>query len=118
MLQRQRLNAVKLRHRVELQSKTEARDAVGGFSHTWATEATVYASIEPVRAADTQEAQQIEHRVTHTIWIRHRTDIQPDWRVRFGSRIFNIIGGPLAKFSERSIMQELRVVEVDPEDVT
>lgn len=116
MPQLQRLNAVRLRHRVALQSKTQSRDALGGFSNSWATQATVYASIKPVSGRDTQEAQQIEHRATHTIWVRHRTDIQPDWRVLFGTRVFEIVGGPLRKFDERIVMLELQVVEVDPED--
>lgn len=81
----------KLRHRITLQSKgTPTRDAMGGEVVTWVDVATIWAEVMALSGRALIAAQQAQSEVTATITIRHRADVQPDWRVRHGTDIYAI----------------------------
>ena len=84
--------AGRLRHRVEFQNETLSSDGQGGSTRTWATRATVSASIKPLRAEERFYNEQLQHNGTHSLLIRYRSDIEPTDRVKFGSRYFQIVG--------------------------
>lgn len=85
------IRAEQYRHRIILQSKgTPTRDSVGGEVITWTDMATVWARIEALSGRALIAAQQAQSEVSARILIRHRTDIQPDWRVVHGSDIYDI----------------------------
>lgn len=79
-----------LRHRVTIQSETRTADGAGGFTLTWADVATVWGAVEPLKGMERLRAQQIEAPVTHSVTIRHRTDVSTKERIKFGTRLFNI----------------------------
>lgn len=64
-----------LRHRVALQSKTSAISAIGEPVDTWATYATVWASVEPQRAREYVAAQSEQGRGNWVIKLRYRNDV-------------------------------------------
>jgi len=82
-----------LRQRITLQSPgTPTRTASGAVTEVWTTVATVWAD---VRAASAQERHLSQVNtdlatVTHRITIRYRADVNPLWRILYGSRIFNV----------------------------
>lgn len=80
-----------LNKRIVLQSPVNAADGMGGFTVTWADEATVWAAIWPVSAAETIQAAQAQMTVTHRIRIRYRSVLKASWRVSWSGRYFNIV---------------------------
>jgi len=89
------LPAARLRHRVTLQSKSVTRDAMGGETITWIDEATVWAEVRHLRTRDLVAAQANLNETTAVITVRHRADIQPDWRVKHGADIYTLTGHPV-----------------------
>ncbi|MGL4480452.1 MAG: phage head closure protein [Aeromonas veronii] len=82
--------AGKYRHRITLQSKSVMRDAMGGETIAWTDEATVWALVEALSGRALMAAQQAQSEVTARILLRHRGDIQPDWRVLHGADVYAI----------------------------
>jgi SPP1 family predicted phage head-tail adaptor len=87
----------RMRHRVVIQTQTESRDTHGGVSRTWADTATRWASIEPLRGREFYSAQQVNANVTHKIGMRYYSGLTPTHRLKFGTRIFNIVDVRLIK---------------------
>ncbi len=84
------MRAATLRHRVVLQSAAATADSGGGGAATWSDDATLWASIEPIKGAERLTAQQLESRLTHRVRLRHRSGVTTAMRLKFGARIFNI----------------------------
>lgn len=103
------MRAGRLRHRLEIQAATEARDAAGGVTRTWATEATVWGAVEPFRGREVFEAGQVESEATHRIIVRYRGNLTSDKRIKFGTRVFNI--DFVANRDERNREIEILAVE-------
>ena len=64
---------------------------MGGMTQTWATVATVFAAIWPVSAVERIRSGSPTMTTTHRIQIRHYAGLSPAWRVKFGTRYFNIV---------------------------
>ena len=104
------MKAGKLRHRVELQTKVETRDARGGVVEDWSTENTRWADVEPLRMNERFEAQQLDSRLTHRITLRYYATLNTQYRIRMdGTRIFHIHS--VRHPRERSIMTEVLCME-------
>lgn len=87
------IEAGRLRHRVELQSQVQAQDPVTGeITTTWATQATVWAAIEPLSAREFMQSAELQSQITARIVIRYRAGVDATWRAVHGSRIYNIHG--------------------------
>lgn len=99
------MRAGQLRHRVTLQSKSVTRDAMGGETITWNDTVTnVPAAIEPLQGRERFLAQQIQPELSVRIRIRYRADVQADWRVKYGTRIFAIESPPInPEFRDREL---------------
>jgi SPP1 family predicted phage head-tail adaptor len=85
------VNIGKLRHRIAIERVTETRDTDGSVIETWSTYATVQASIEPISGREYFAAQSTQADVTHRIGLRYLSGIIPKMRVKFGSRVFEIL---------------------------
>lgn len=81
-----------LRHRAELQSRSEVDDAGGGASVTWATERKVWCQIRELRARERLEAMREESAITHEIYARYATDFSADKRLVHDGVAYNIRG--------------------------
>ncbi|MCG3168188.1 MAG: hypothetical protein POELPBGB_03988 [Bacteroidia bacterium] len=79
-----------LRHRVILQTVTETRDAVGGVVESWATTATVWAAVEPLRGREFFQARAEQAGVDTRIRVRYRTGLTPKMRVSWGTHTYDI----------------------------
>lgn len=79
-----------MRHKVTLQSPTATADTGGGRSVAWGTLKEVYADIQPQQGRYQFQHGQEKEKVTHRIIMRYRADIGTNYRIKFGSRIFNI----------------------------
>ncbi len=84
-----------LRHRVTLESRTNALDSYGEDVPTWTEIAKAYAQIVAVTGRERFEAQQVQSDVTHRIIIRYNSVVAtlvPADRIVYGSRTFDIVG--------------------------
>lgn len=79
-----------MRHRLALESPVETPDGGGGSSRTWALVAEVWGAIRSQSGTERFEADGVSGRVSHEIWIRHRTGVTPDMRIRLGARVFEL----------------------------
>ncbi len=76
-----------MRHRVTIQNVSRVSDGQGGFTETFADGATVFASIEPVKAWERYQAMQTQAPVTHKVLMRYRADVTSASRLKFGTRV-------------------------------
>lgn len=52
---------------------------------------TVWASVEPTRGREYQEAQRIRPELTYKVTTRYHKDVTPDMLIKWGERCFNIV---------------------------
>lgn len=84
------LSAGRLRDRVTIQTKSVTRDAYGAEVVTWATLATVWASVESLSGREYMAAQQVNAERVQRVVIRDRDDVMPHMRVTHRGRTMNI----------------------------
>ena len=102
-----------LRHRVDIQQKTQTANGMGGFSTTWTSVTglgSVPAAIWPLSSKEQLDAMKLESVITNKIRIRYRAGITAANRIVYGSRIFNIKGAPI-NYDERNKTLDLLVTE-------
>ena len=80
----------KMRYQVKLQSPANTTDAGGGRSQTFTTLATIWANIVPKSGTERYKHDQIQDQTTHDVFIRYRSDIDPKYRILYGTRVFSI----------------------------
>jgi len=84
-----------LNKRIEVQAASKVSDGMGGFTSTFNTIATVFCAIWPTSANQTIASAQPLGTITHRIRIRWRSNFRSTWRLKFGERIFDIVGPPI-----------------------
>lgn len=84
------MRAGKLRNQIVIQTVTESRDSLGGVSESWATYATVRASIEPLKGTEKFQDKTTLSEVDLKVRIRYLAGVTTKMRILFGTRIFNI----------------------------
>ena len=84
------MRAGRYRHRVTIKDKVVARDSYGEEDVTWTNVATIWADVQPIRGREYLELDQAQADVTHRVYVRHRTGIEPTMRLYLGSRILQI----------------------------
>lgn len=84
--------AGRLKYRVELQSKSVTRDAMGGEAITWVTQSTVWAEVSALSGRALIAAQQAQSEVTARITVRKLAagSLAADWRIKHGSDIYTL----------------------------
>lgn len=70
---------------------------------------TVWASVEPTRGREYQEAQRIRPELTYKVTTRYHRGITPDMLIIWGKRCFNIIS--IINVRERNEMLEIICIE-------
>lgn len=81
-----------LRHRIKIEQPTQVSDGAGGYTESYSTLATVWSRVQARSAKERMFAAKVEHNVTHTVRIRHRTDVSSNMRVVHGSSTLQIRG--------------------------
>jgi SPP1 family predicted phage head-tail adaptor len=89
------MRAGNLRHQIVIEQRSATQDSFGGLPETWSTLKTVYAEIQPLSGREKEAAQAINVDISHQINIRYQSAfadprVTAAYRVRFGSRLFNI----------------------------
>jgi len=78
----------RLRHRIQVQSATETRDATGGTSRNWVLLATRWGSVEPIVGRERVLSAQVASDVTHRIRMREYAGLGPSMRLVKDAQIF------------------------------
>lgn len=106
------MRAGELRHQVTLQKLgTRVEDGYGGGSIPQTDVATVWAAIEPLTGNELLRATgQFESVIDTRIRIRYYPGVKPEWRVKYGTRVFDIKS--VADLEERHREMELMCEEV------
>jgi SPP1 family predicted phage head-tail adaptor len=99
------MRAGPMRHQVVIEGRQATQDTFGEQSTTWATVDTVYADINPLSGREREAAQAINVEISHEITIRYQDEFSDPrvvaaYRVRYGTRLFNIHGS--ANVDERN----------------
>lgn len=89
------INAGQLDKRITIQSRTVTTGADGSRSAPWTDDATVWCQFLKGSSREFVAAQQVNSDVTHLIKIRQRSGVTASHRLKFGTRIMNIVGPPI-----------------------
>lgn len=86
------MRAGTLRHRITIQSATEAADAAGQLIRTW----SAWLEHEPAEVLETAGAEtvrglQVSANATHLVRIRYRADVTETKRIVWGTRTLGIV---------------------------
>jgi SPP1 family predicted phage head-tail adaptor len=85
------MRAGQLRQRVTIEQKTATQDANGEETITWATWATVYAAVEPLRGEEYLAARTQQASVDTRIRLRYRDGVTTDtMRAVHDSNVYDI----------------------------
>ena len=63
---------------------------MGAETFTWSNEVTLWAGIDPLTGNEALQAQQISPESNVKITIRFYDGVIPNWRVLFGTRVYEI----------------------------
>ncbi len=80
----------KMRKRVSVQTATEATNAYGERTLTWATTSTRWAAIEPLRGSEPESAEGLKGETTYRIRMRWFSGLTAANRLLYGARVFEI----------------------------
>lgn len=75
---------------IALQRKTLTPDAYGGQTEAWATYATVWAAVKPLKGRELIAAQAAQSAVANRFEMRYRSDVLASDRIQFGGKNYNI----------------------------
>lgn len=99
----------KFRHRITIQSVTEASDGQGGQDLTWATDTTVWALITPASSWESMQAMQLQTPITHKVTMRYRAGLTTKNRLLYDGRVFEIKS--IINPGEENFALELKCIE-------
>tara|TARA_R110002020_G_scaffold150991_4_gene327931 strand:- start:1454 stop:1771 length:318 start_codon:yes stop_codon:yes gene_type:complete len=85
------MRAGMLRHRITVQNASLTINEMGERDASFSDGLSCWARVVPMKETELQDANQTKARITHKISVRYRTDITPTSRIKFGSRIFEIV---------------------------
>jgi len=105
------MRAGRLRHRLQLQSLTEAADAFGQEIRSYSTYATVWGEVKPLREKEIEAAKQIFSEAEVKITIRYNSDVSETDRIVFDGKTYEI-GGVIDPYERnRDIELMCKVIE-------
>lgn len=87
----------------------EKENALSQTEQTLTEVKTVWASVEPTRGREYQEAQRIRPELTYKITTRYHKEVAPDMFIKFKGRYFNIVS--IINVKEKNEMLEIICTE-------
>lgn len=89
------LSAGKFDRRIVIEQAVETQDEAGGVVQAWSTYKTVWARFVTQTGREFFAAKQVNTALDQLISIRYVSGLNAKMRVKYGSRIFNIIAPPI-----------------------
>lgn len=81
-----------LNRQITLQQSTRVSDGMGSFTLTWADVDTVWAKAWTVSSTEMQSDMKVNLVRIQKFAIRYRSTLDASWRIKWGTRYFNITG--------------------------
>ena len=108
------MNPGELNCRVALLKETKVSDEQGGFVTNYAPYANVWAKFTAVTAKTVDQYEQLTPEIIHRVVIRYRKDVLVTDRMRYGERLFELIGPPINEGEKNAYLRlECREVVAD-----
>ena len=85
------MNIGLMRERVAVQAPQELRSPTGEATLSWATEATVWASVDGLSSRDVLQAQQANVIASHKVVMRFRSTVTPQYRLLWRGKTLEIV---------------------------
>lgn len=82
----------KLNRQIDLLKFVTQRDEFGGEVGEWTPIARIWARIEPVSGTEYFQAQQVQAETVTRITVRYNPEITVMHRIRYGTKLYEIIG--------------------------
>lgn len=101
----------KLNRRITFQCMGTVKDDMGQTKSEWRDFKTVWATVKPYKSSESGFMSKLKPEVTHRIYVRFRSDITSEMRIKYRGRIFEIVGSPL-DIEERHELLEIQAQEV------
>ena len=87
----------------------EKENALSQTEQALAEVKTVWASVEPTRGREYQEAQRVRPELTYKVTTRYHKEVTPDMFIKFKGRYFNIVS--IINVKEKNEMLEIICTE-------
>ena len=84
------MRASSLRHRVSIQTDRGSVDTYGEPTHSWSTDETVWAMVEPLSGNEQDIGEGQAGIITHRVMMRYTANATPKKRLLFGSKVLGI----------------------------
>jgi SPP1 family predicted phage head-tail adaptor len=84
------MNPGELRNRLMIQSRVVTRNTYGEEVASFLTQGTIWGKVSPLNAREYFMNQQAQSQVTHQVTIRYFSGLRTDWRILWGTRVFDI----------------------------
>lgn len=111
-----RINSGKYRHIITFQKLKSVRDTYGETDpdnpQNWENVLSTRAGIFPISGKDYYDAHVVNAELTHRIQLRYIKGIDSTMRIKFGSRIFEMVSPPI-DFQEKHVELMLMCKERD-----
>ena len=85
------MNIGLMRERVAVQAPQELRSPTGEATLSWATAATVWASVDGLSSRDVLQAQQANVIASHKVVMRFRSTVTPQYRLLWRGKTLEIV---------------------------
>ena len=94
-----------MRHRIDIQQRSDSTDTFGQQIKIWKTVATVWAAVEPILTGDglVYPGQSIQYETMIQVVIRYMSGLTPKMRVMFNNR-------PLEILSVENVQERNRII--------
>ena len=99
----------KLRQPILIERAVETPDGGGGNAKEWKVIAQIRAYIKPISGGERFQAMRLESNISHRVFIRYRSDLLPDDRIKFKNRILQVKA--LVNIEEQDKWLEIYAVE-------
>lgn len=106
------MEAGELRHRLVIEAPEYTRNNDGEAVITWTPINTVWGKITPIGGQEKLLAESLKSALTHNVLLRRAGCLASNMRLRFGSRIFEII--EIKDDPTFAVSQLLKVSEILP----
>jgi len=103
-------SASRFKQRVRLERPSITQDSIGDTLITWVLVDEVWADIKPVSGVEELRHAALRQRITHLVWLRYRSDLQPDWRIVYNNRKLQIHA--VVNVQEENELSKLWVEEI------
>ncbi len=80
-----------MRHRVDVQARTQTADNAGAMVSTWATIESRWARVRPISSREFQEGKATIGQVSHEITLRYFPGLTVAHRIMYGTRTFELV---------------------------